>query len=185
MRLTRKAQLIVGEYLRPGDLAVDATAGNGHDTLFLAQSVGGAGRVFAFDIQARALAATTARLEAAGLGSRVQLIHRSHEKLLESLPPETQGNIQAVMFNLGYLPGSDKATITRRDSSLAALRQAARTVSPQGIISVLAYRGHPGGQEESLAIQAAMEALAHTEWPLSVFESPGPVLLVLAPRRHD
>ncbi|BAO45305.1 class I SAM-dependent methyltransferase [Thiolapillus brandeum] len=185
MRLTRKAQLIVGEYLQPGGLAVDATTGNGHDTLFLAQGLGSTGRVFAFDIQARALATTRARLEAAGLDTQVQLIHRSHEKLLESLPPETHGGIQAVMFNLGYLPGSDKTTITRRDSSLAALQQATRIVSPQGIISVLAYRGHPGGQEESQAIQTAMEGLAGTQWHLSVFESPGPVLLVLAPRPHD
>ncbi|WP_456445370.1 tRNA (mnm(5)s(2)U34)-methyltransferase [Thiolapillus sp.] len=185
MRLTQKAQCIVSEYLRPGGQAVDATAGNGHDTLFLARTLGPGGKVFAFDIQPQALAATATRLEEAGLSRRVTLVHRGHEHLENSVPPQSRQHIQAVMFNLGYLPGSDKTTITCRDNTLAALEQARRVLAPGGIISVLAYRGHAGGQEESLAVQAAMTAMADDDLKLSVLESPGPVLLVLAPRIHD
>ena len=183
MRLTHKAHEIVSRCLKEGNLAVDATAGNGHDTLFLAQQVGDAGRVFAFDIQEQALQATAARLEQAGLGSRVELIHDGHEQMAANLPPHSHGRIQAVMFNLGYLPGGDKATITRAEHSLPALEQARRLLAPGGIISVLAYRGHPGGLEESLAVERALATLAGG-LQLSILESPGPVLMVLAPNAH-
>ncbi len=183
MRLTLKAHAVVSHYLKEGALAVDATAGNGHDTLFLARRVGDTGRVFAFDIQEQALGATAARLEQAGLDSRVEFIHGGHEQMASSLPPHSHGRIQAVMFNLGYLPGGDKATITRAEHSLPALEQARRLLAPGGIISVLAYRGHPGGLEESLAVKGALATLAGG-LRLSLLESPGPVLMVLAPDAH-
>ena len=185
MLLTRKAHLIVSEYLQPGDQAVDATAGNGHDSLFLAEQVGGNGKLFAFDIQEQALSATARRLQEAGQDRQLNLVHRGHEHLRDSLPPESIGRIQAVMFNLGYLPHSDKTTITRQDNTLPALEQAHAVLAPGGIISVLAYRGHPGGLEESLAVQKTMAALAGDGLQLSILESPGPVLLVLAPDHHD
>ncbi|WP_457675037.1 tRNA (mnm(5)s(2)U34)-methyltransferase [Thiolapillus sp.] len=184
MLLTRKAHLIVGQYLDAGDLAVDATAGNGHDSLFLAQQVGEKGRVFAFDIQEQALRASAARLEQAGLAARVELIHGGHEHMAESLPADSQGRIRAVMFNLGYLPHSDKATITRSEHTLPALEQARRLLAPDGVISVLAYRGHPGGLEESLAVKQALTDLAGG-LKLSILESPGPVLMALAPQAHE
>ena len=184
MRLTHKAHVIVSRYLKEGDLAVDATAGNGYDTVFLAQQVGDGGRVFAFDIQEQALRATAARLEQSGLGSRVELIHCGHEQMAATLPPHSHGRIQAVMFNLGYLPGSDKSTVTRVEHSLPALEQARRLLAPGGIISVLAYRGHPGGLEESLAMKDALATLAGG-LQLSILESPGPVLMVLAPHAHE
>ena len=184
MRLTHKAHVIVSRYLGDGQLAVDATAGNGHDTLFLARQVGDTGRVFAFDIQEQALRATAARLEQSGLDSRVKLIHGGHEQMAASLPPASHGRIQAVMFNLGYLPHSDKTTITRAEHSLPALEQARRLLAPGGIISVLAYRGHPGGLEESLAVKDALATLAGG-LQLSILESPGPVLMVLAPHVHE
>ena len=52
----------IQERVQPGDWVVDTTAGNGHDTAFLANVVGEQGRVFAFDVQAAAIAATQARL---------------------------------------------------------------------------------------------------------------------------
>jgi ubiquinone/menaquinone biosynthesis C-methylase UbiE len=185
MLLTRKAHLIVREYLQPGDQAVDATAGNGHDSLFLAEQVGGKGKVFAFDIQEQALNTTAERLRKAGQEQQVALVHRGHEHLRDSLPRESIGRIRAVMFNLGYLPHGNKATITRQDNTLPALEQAHAVLVPGGIISVLAYRGHGGGLEESLAVQETMATLAGDGLQLSILESPGPVLLVLAPDHHD
>ena len=49
------AHRVAESVLREGDLAVDATAGNGHDTVFLAQAVGETGKVFAIDVQAAAI----------------------------------------------------------------------------------------------------------------------------------
>ncbi|MDD3298972.1 MAG: rRNA methyltransferase, partial [Firmicutes bacterium] len=52
---------IVKGVVSEGDLTVDATAGNGHDTLFFASLVGEKGAVYAFDIQQRALDITRER----------------------------------------------------------------------------------------------------------------------------
>ncbi len=143
--------------LRAGDLAVDATAGNGHDTLFLAERVGEDGRVIAFDIQAAAIDATRMRLEAAGLSGRVELHQASHGRLLETAG---RGTVTAVMFNLGYFPGGDHAVITRTEETLAALGQALEALRPGGLLTIVCYPGHPGGDEESDAVLAWGGALA-------------------------
>ncbi|MCG5515778.1 MULTISPECIES: class I SAM-dependent methyltransferase [unclassified Ectothiorhodospira] len=152
--LTRQAHRHLENCLTEGDQVVDATAGNGHDTLFLARQVGATGHVWAFDIQARALEATRARLEAQGLAQRVTLIHAGHQHLDHSLPDNLRGKVKAVMFNLGYLPGGDHGIVTRPQDTLAALEASLAWLHPEGVISVMMYRGHPGGQEEHATIEA-------------------------------
>ena len=49
-------------HLHEGDVAVDFTMGNGHDTEFLSKTVGPDGHVFAFDVQEMALASTAEHL---------------------------------------------------------------------------------------------------------------------------
>lgn len=151
-RLTALAQAAVAEVLGPGMDALDATVGNGQDTLFLARQVGATGQVYGFDVQAAALASTAARLAAAGLAERVRLFQAGHETLADCLPAKARGRLGAVMFNLGYLPGSDKQCITRVPSTLPALGQAAEWLAPGGLLTVLAYRGHAGGREEAAAV---------------------------------
>jgi len=185
MRLTELAHNILGQYLHPGHLAIDATAGNGHDCCFLARQVGPTGMVFAFDIQQQALRETTRHLQKQGLAAQVQLFHQGHQQMRDKLPAGTHGKIQAVTFNLGYLPHGDKNTITTSATTLPALQQAKELLCPQGIISVLAYRGHPGGREEAFAVEQQLQRLATNKLRLSRFESSGPVLFVLAPNRHD
>jgi len=70
----------------------------------------------------------------------------------EKLPAELHGQIAAIMFNLGYLPGSDKTCITRTETTLAALQQAVELVRPGGIVTLAVYPGHEGGAEESREI---------------------------------
>ncbi|MCW8874788.1 MAG: 16S rRNA (cytosine(1402)-N(4))-methyltransferase [Gammaproteobacteria bacterium] len=157
--LTAMAQAAVAERLAPGMHAIDATVGNGHDTLFLARQVGATGQVYGFDLQACALAAASARLLAAGVADRVRLIHAGHETMAERLPARLRGGVQAIMFNLGYLPGSDRQCITRAVSSLQALRQALEWLAPGGLLTVLAYRGHAGGAEEADAVARWLQGL--------------------------
>lgn len=152
--LTDEAHRRVGERLGPGAAAVDATAGNGHDTLFLARKVGPAGRVFAFDIQRQALNNSRARLEAAGCAAWVVFFRASHARLLEKIPVQYESAIQAVMFNLGYLPGGDKTIITRAPATVAALTAGLRLLAPGGILTVLAYPGHAGGASETAEVGA-------------------------------
>lgn len=151
-RLTERVHARLAAHLGAGDRVVDATAGNGHDTLFLARQVGARGQVWAFDVQAPALAATRERLQAAGLTDRVRLIHAGHQSMARHLPPAALGQLRAVMFNLGYLPGGDHALTTRPETTLAALQAAWDALAPGGVISLMIYRGHPGGAAEFEAV---------------------------------
>lgn len=160
------AHKLVAERLQPGGLAIDATAGTGADTLFLARTAGARGRVFAFDIQEEALQMTRQRLagEAAGRLADVSLILGSHDKMRKHIPPACHGRIAAVMFNLGYLPSptSDKGVITSPGSTVPALDAALELLAPGGIISVVVYPGHEGGSCEAEAVEAWASSLPRT-----------------------
>ena len=147
-----RAHAEVRPHLFDGAIAVDATAGNGRDTLFLAREVGAGGKVFAVDLQAEAVTRTRALLEAEGLADRVSLRQGSHAHLDNLWPELAPRSVQAVMFNLGYLPGGNKEIITRVESTLAGLEQAGRLLAPDGVLTVVCYPGHPGGGEESRAV---------------------------------
>ncbi len=176
MKLTALVHQRLRQLVKPGDHVVDATAGNGHDTLVLAELVGEEGLVFAFDVQQAALENSHKRLEEAGLASRVRFFEEGHERMASRLPEPLHGRLTAVVFNLGYLPGSDKRCITRPDTTLAALRQAVRLLRPGGIASVLAYRGHAGGLAESIAVSAFFQR--QTGMEVETQDSPGPVLYI-------
>jgi len=157
--LVDKAHELIGAHLRPGAFAIDATVGNGHDTLFLLRQVAPGGRVYGFDIQHSALASAAAKIKEPALRACLTLFHDSHAGLLERIPKADHGAIAAVMFNLGYLPGGDKAVMTRADSTLAALTAASRLLSPGGIFTIVAYPGHPGGAQETDQVGHWCEAL--------------------------
>ncbi|MCM2356783.1 MAG: methyltransferase domain-containing protein [Geobacteraceae bacterium] len=142
------SHLFLRERVRPGDRVVDATCGNGHDTLLLAQLVGPEGRVWAFDVQEEALTATRELLSGEGLSGRVELLRAGHERLAEFVREE----LRAVVFNLGFLPGGDREFVTRPEHTVAALEQAAGLILAGGIITVCIYTGHPGGPEEGEAV---------------------------------
>ncbi len=142
------ARLMVSACLNAGDPAVDATAGNGRDTVFLARLVGASGKVWAFDIQKRALANTARLLELENLSHRVTLVESSHEELAHYV----SDNLGAVMFNLGYLPGGDHSIITRPSTTLIALEMALNKLRPGGMATLVIYSGHTGGKEEEDAL---------------------------------
>mgnify|MGYP001364845713 CR=1 FL=1 len=143
---------LIKQSIQPGDIVIDATVGNGHDTCFLAECVGPAGKVYGFDIQSLALNRAAARLEQQNLSERVQLFLDGHEKMRQHIPVEHHGAIRAVMFNLGYLPGSDKSVTTQADTTIAALEEALRILMPGGLISIVIYSGHAAGKIEQSAL---------------------------------
>ncbi len=149
-RLTEIAHAAVRTALTQGEIAIDATAGNGWDTLFLRECVGPQGQVFAFDIQPEALAATATRICHA---ANVTLLACDHARLRETIPAAFHGRIGAVMFNLGYLPGSDHTITTHPQSTLPAISAALELLRGGGVLTVLAYTGHPGGAEEAVAVE--------------------------------
>ena len=180
LRSTALAQLLLRGVIHTGDLVIDATAGNGHDTLFLAEVVGAAGRVLAFDVQAAAIAATQARVAAKGWLERVELHQQSHEWLECHA---TAASVTAVMFNLGYLPGGEHQVITETASTLAGLASAARLLKAGGVLSVVCYPGHAGGDHEAAAVVAWFSGRADEGWRVARYgwpatRRPAPFLLI-------
>ena len=171
-RLTEVAHQIVGSRLQPGDFAVDATAGNGRDTLFLANCVGPEGRVAAFDIQKAALERTSDSLRRSGIGN-VTLVQRDHADLADALPREMCGSLGAVMFNLGYLPGGDHAIVTKPASTIQAMRSALNELRTGGVLTVVAYPGHGGGAAETAAVEGLVRELAEENWEVGESERHG------------
>ena len=136
------------EILREGDVAVDATMGNGKDTEFLCGLVGETGHVYAFDVQQEALDRTAARLEEAGMRNRATLILAGHETMREHVPALPR----AVMFNLGWLPGAQHVVTTRTETTMQAVRAALDLVVPDGFVSICVYPGHEEGTRELHAL---------------------------------
>ncbi|TVX98270.1 tRNA (mnm(5)s(2)U34)-methyltransferase [Cohnella terricola] len=152
-----QAQRWVKERAESGDIVVDATAGNGSDTLFLSRAVGPQGLVYAFDVQAEALASTERRLSAEAEPSSlspVKLVLAGHETMGDVIPTDKHGRIAAAMFNLGYLPGASSPLITKPETTLAALDTALKLLRSGGILTVVVYPGHEGGLEEADAVTA-------------------------------
>jgi hypothetical protein len=144
--LPKYTHALLADHLHASDVAIDATVGNGHDSAFLLAQVGTTGHVYGFDIQIAAIAATRQRL---GQAANVTLIHASHAQLADHIPAHHAQRITTCMFNLGYLPGGDKRIITQTASTLAALTAASHLLANNGLLTILAYPGHPNGDQET------------------------------------
>jgi len=152
------AHLLLSEVITPGGTAIDATAGNGYDSLFLARLVGPQGKVYAIDIQATALEKTSRLLHNEGVRERVVLVQDSHENLGEIVNEQVDG----VIFNLGYLPGGDHNLVTTGETTVRALNAALERLKPGGRVALVVYIGHPGGQEECEALEEFISSLDTT-----------------------
>ena len=148
---------LLSEIVGPGATVVDATVGQGHDTIFLANLVGKAGRVIGFDIQQAALDETQQQLQLTGLGQQVELHATGHEHVADYLTADE--SVTAAIFNLGYLPGGDKSVITRPETTLAAVKALLPHLPRGGRIILVVYAGHPGGATERNAVVDFCQAL--------------------------
>ena len=149
------------QHLGEGDVAVDFTMGNGHDTEFLSKTVGKNGHVFAFDIQEKALASTSENLEKAGCPNNYTLILDSHHNVKKYVDVP----IKAGMFNLGYLPGSGKKEITTmRETTMPAVEAAISLLDKDGIILIAVYPGHEEGDAEGKMICEYLSTLKRYEY---------------------
>ncbi|MFT9847645.1 tRNA (mnm(5)s(2)U34)-methyltransferase [Aneurinibacillus sp. REN35] len=164
-RITEMAHQLLAARIQRGDIVVDATAGNGHDTLFLAELVGDMGQVHAYDVQIDAIKTTGERLMTQGYENRVTLHHDSHTAIRE-----LDDALQAVIFNLGYLPGSDKTVITKADDTIAAVEEALLHLRSGGIVVLVVYVGHTGGEAEAKALEAYVRALPVRDYLVLKYE---------------
>ena len=142
-------------HLGAGDVAVDFTMGNGYDTEFLSRAVGENGKVYAFDIQKQAVESTRARLASVNCPENYTLILDSHHNAKNYV----EGKVKAGMFNLGYLPGSDKKVTTMRSTTLPAIEAAIDLMDRDAIILVAIYPGHAEGDAEGKLVEEYLATL--------------------------
>ena len=163
------AHWIVKQNLSPGATVIDATLGNGHDALFLADLVGPEGLVYGFDVQAVAVEKSTEKMQQAGMRS-FQFHCVGHEFMLETIPEELRGKIGAVMFNLGYLPSADKSVISLAQTTLQAIAAAQQLLQPKGVMTIMCYPGHDGGDDEAEAVTQYMSGLDRKDWRVVTYQ---------------
>ncbi len=159
-QITEYCHHFLEEYISEGDCCIDATAGNGNDTEFLCQRAGKTGKVYAFDIQKEAIEHTRSRLAEAGISDRAELILDGHEHMAEYV----SGEVKAVVFNFGYLPGGNHAIATRSETSLEAVRQAMDLLQVGGILNLCIYSGKDTGFEEKEALLSFLKGLDSKKW---------------------
>ena len=145
--------------VRPGDLIIDATVGNGYDTLFLASLLQGQGQLIGYDIQEKALDQTQERLR----------VLPEHEREIVFLKCQSHAhfdevNVQLIVYNLGYLPGGNKELTTQMETTLQSLKNALRIVRRGGAISITCYPGHAEGYKEQGAILDYLQTLPSAQW---------------------
>ncbi len=151
-RIIPFAHEILKDHINQESIVVDATMGNGHDTVFLANI---AKKVYAFDIQKQAIESTKVLLKSHAL-TNVQLIHDSHQNLFVYVAPY----VDAIIFNLGYLPGASKTVTTNKASTLDAVKQSLALLKNGGILSITFYSNHSEGKEEIDALIPYLKALS-------------------------
>lgn len=157
--------------LRPGDTVIDATCGNGKDTLFLAQIVleneTDQGMVIGIDIQKKAIENTSDLLKKEltdSQFSKIQLFNCSHIDFPEIAPLNP---VKLIVYNLGYLPGSDKTLTTQTPVTVESVSKALKIIAPQGAVCITCYPGHPEGAEEERALIKMFENLEPSQWDIS------------------
>ncbi len=146
---------ILKNHVKENDIVVDATVGNGNDTLFLAKITGDNGLVYGFDIQKKAIDSAEKKLIENKLEKRVKLIHDSHE----FLDKYVKQKINAAVFNLGYLPDSDRSITTSSRTTINALMKAMELLRKDGLITIVSYIEHSGGADESLDIENFLKTI--------------------------
>lgn len=156
LQATEWCRLFISRQVKPGDLCIDATAGNGHDTELLCRLAGEQGTVLAFDIQKQALEHTKERLLKGGLLRQARLISDGHEHMGQYAEKET---VSCIVFNFGYLPGGDHQLATRLSTSLEAVTCALQLLKKGGLMSLCIYSGGDTGYEERDGLLAFLKGL--------------------------
>ncbi len=154
------------KHLKQGDSALDATCGNGKDTLKLAQLVGIEGCIIGLDIQEEAIAKTRAHLKAHLSPEHYKKIFLFLQSHAEQPPIAYKTPPKLIVYNLGYLPGGDKSRTTVMESTVESLKKSLSILSPDGMISLTCYPGHKEGAREQEALLPLLYQLNSLEWKI-------------------
>lgn len=166
-QITEWCHHFIKVHVSAGDCCIDATAGNGNDTLLLCELVGGTGKVFAFDIQEEAVANTKRRLSEHGVLKRAQVMLESHANMGKYVEKDS---VSCIVFNFGYLPGGDHALATKEDTSIAAIHEGLKLLKKGGMMSLCIYSGGDSGFRERDAILNELRKLDKKKYLVIVSE---------------
>ena len=153
----------IKEHVSEDSVVADFTMGNGHDTEWLCSLVP-KGHVYAFDVQKQAVDNTRARLSENGY-SNYELFLDSHANCEKYIKSE----IDAGMFNLGWLPGGDKSIHTLRESTIPAVMSAIKLLKKGGLVTINVYPGHSEGKCEGELLMEELSKLSKFEYCVFVF----------------
>lgn len=160
-QVTEWVQHFIRQQVKEGDLCIDATMGNGNDTLLLARLVGESGHVLAFDIQEQALKNTEEKLYRAGFEKRCDLFMESHEYMFRYARAES---VSCIVFNLGYLPGGSHGTATKAETTVRAVKEGLKLLKKKGLLTLCIYSGGDSGFEEKEAVTSFLKELNPREF---------------------
>ena len=177
------------DHVKPGDICIDATMGNGNDTALLSKLAGETGRVVAFDIQQLALDHTKEKMVKEECPENYELVLDSHETMGNYAKENT---VSCITFNLGYLPGGDHEMATKGESSiraietgLGAIETGVNLLKKKGLMTVCIYSGGDSGFEEKEAVLSYIKGLDAKKYLVIVSEyvnrpnnPPIPVLII-------
>jgi|AntRauTorckE6833_2_1112554.scaffolds.fasta_scaffold00020_11 predicted methyltransferase len=149
---------IIDNYLENNKVLVDATCGNGYDTLFLSNKLDPNGKMYAFDIQESAIENTKVKLKDKSLN--IEYINDGHEKIDKYINEK----INCIIYNLGYLPGSSKDIITKKDTTIKSLQKTLKLLANNGLIVLVIYSEHEGGITEKDAVLDFTSNLDHKKY---------------------
>lgn len=166
-QITEWCHHFIKNHVKEGDFCIDATAGNGNDTLLLCQLVGETGKVIAFDIQEEALINTKKRLSGAEMSERAQILLESHVNMGQYAE---ENSVSCIVFNFGYLPGGNHDLATRKETSILAIHEGLRLLKKGGMMSLCIYSGGDSGFEERDAILKELKELNNKKYLVIVSE---------------
>lgn len=174
------AQRFIGPKLTASSLVIDATAGNGKDTLFMASNIPSTSMVWAFDIQQQALNETQQLLARFGLEHKVRLVLDNHAHI----PDYISQPVGAAMFNLGYLPGGDHTVSTCPDTTIEAINHTIQLLQAGGVITVVTYPGYAPGRLEDQAVHKYLAGLNQSQlavacWSMVNQKNNPPILYII------
>lgn len=160
------AKELIKSRIMKGNIVVDATVGNGYDTLFLAELVGAGGRVYGFDIQDSAIKKTRFKLIENHLDERVYLIKDSHENIDKYI----REKVDLIIFNLGYLPGGNHEIVTKGETTILALEKSLELLKKNGLLLVTTYVGHNEGRTEDKYVREYFSNLNQKKFNVLKFD---------------
>lgn len=179
------------QIVMPGDHVIDATCGNGKDTLILCGYAlqDGLGKVYALDMQDLAIASASELLQKhlpVTMRNQVEFYQQCHSSFPSSILPQS---VKLIVYNLGYLPKGCKEITTKSESTLQSVQEAENLIMPGGVISITCYPGHAEGAKEQSELLSYASNLRPEMWScchhVLVNRTFAPSLLLMQKTNHS